>query len=270
MPALFRLLARLPLGLLQFAGAGLGLLAYLLSASYRNKILANLRRAGLPRGLRWACARHAGAMVGELPFIWFRDAGELRARVRTDDLQVIESARDEGRGVLFLTPHLGAFEMTARYYATRSPIVVLFKPPRQAALAHLLAAARNREAMRSVPTSLAGVRTLLRTLRSGGTVGLLPDQVPDAGQGDWAPFFGEPAYTLTLPQRLAQSTGAAVVLALGERLAFGAGWRLHLERMTEVPTPEALNAAMQRLIMRLPAQYLWGYNRYKRPRGAQA
>ena len=270
MPALFRLLARLPLGLLQFAGAGLGLLAYLLSASYREKILANLGRAGLSRGLRWACARQAGAMVGELPFVWFRDAGELRARVRTDDLRVLESAREEGRGVLFLTPHLGAFEMTARWHAGFAPITVMFKPPRQRALSRLLEAARNQGAMRSVPTSLQGVRAMLRALRSGEAVGLLPDQVPDAGQGEWAPFFGEPAYTLTLPQRLAQSTGAAVVLALGERLAFGAGWRVHLERMTEAPTPEALNAAMQRLILRLPAQYLWGYNRYKRPRGAQA
>jgi KDO2-lipid IV(A) lauroyltransferase len=266
MLALFRFLARWPLGLLQFAGAGVGLLVYLASPSYRGKLLANLARAGLPRSLRWACAKQAGAMVGELPFVWFRDPGELAGRVSCDDVQVIDSAIRERRGILFLTPHIGAFEMTARYFSTRFPIVVLFKPPRQAALARLLAAARNQDAMRSVPTNLAGVRTLLRTLRSGDCVGLLPDQVPDAGQGDWAPFFGEPAYTLTLPQRLAESTGAAVVLALGERLAFGRGWRLHLERMTEVPTPEAVNAAMQRLILRLPTQYLWGYNRYKRPR----
>lgn len=264
---LFRLLARLPLGLLQTVGAGLGLLAYLLSPAYRGKILANLERAGLSRSLRWACASQAGAMVGELPFVWFRDPRELLARVRCDDQSIFDSAHREGRGVLFLTPHLGAFEMTPRFFAAQAPIVVLFKPPRQPALARLLETVRNQGAMRSVPTNLTGVRALLRALRSGEVVGLLPDQVPDKGQGEWAPFFGEPAYTLTLPQRLVQSTGAAVILATGERLAFGAGWRISFERMVEPPTPEALNAAMQRTILRLPTQYLWGYNRYKRPRG---
>lgn len=266
MPGLFRFLARLPLGLMQRVGAALGLLAYLASRSYRAKLLANLARAGLPPSLGSACALHAGRMVGELPFVWFRPLAQSAARVRCEEVAVFDDARREGRGVLLLTPHLGSFEMAARYFASRSPITVLFKPPKQAPLARLLAAGRDQEPMRSVPTNLSGVRALLRALRAGEVVGLLPDQVPDSGQGEWAPFFGEPAYTLTLPQRLAQQTGAAVVLVACERLGPGEGWRLHLERMREMPTPQALNAAMQRLILRWPQQYLWGYNRYRRPR----
>ena len=266
----FRLLARLPLGLLQAVGAGLGLFVYLASPAYRRKLLHNLAIAGLPRSLRWSCARHAGRMVGELPWVWFRPRAALARQVRCDDLPVLEAAEREGRGVLFLTPHLGAFEATARWYATRAPITVLFKPPRQAALAEVLAAARNADDMQSAPTTLAGVRTLLRALRRGEAVGLLPDQVPGDGEGQWAPFFGAPAWTMTLPLRLAQATGAVVVLAAGERLGRGKGWRMHFERFDAVPTPEALNAAMERLILRFPAQYLWGYNRYKRPPGTGA
>jgi KDO2-lipid IV(A) lauroyltransferase len=112
---------------------------------------------------------------------------------------------------------------------------------------------------------MAGVRAMLRALRAGEAVGILPDQVPGEGEGEWAPFFGEPAWTMTLPRRLAQATGAAVVVAVGERVP--GGWRLHLERLAEAPTPEALNACMERLIRRWPDQYLWGYNRYKRPAG---
>lgn len=264
----FRLLARLPLGLLQALGAGLGLLVYLASPAYRRKLLRNLEIAGLPRGLRWACARHAGRMVAELPWIWFRPRATLARRVRCDDLPVLEAAEREGRGVLFMTPHLGAFEMTARWYATRAPITVLFKPPKQAALAQVLAAARNADGMQSAPTTLAGVRALLRGLRRGEAVGLLPDQVPGEGEGQWAPFFGAPAWTMTLPLRLAQASGAVVVLAVGERLRAGRGWHVHFERLAGAPTPEALNAAMERCILRFPAQYLWGYNRYKRPPGA--
>jgi KDO2-lipid IV(A) lauroyltransferase len=124
--------------------------------------------------------------------------------------------------------------------------------------------------MRSAPTSLAGVRALLRALRSGEAVGLLPDQVPSAGDGVWTEFFGAAAYSMTLPQRLAVSTGATVVLAVGERLGLGRGWRLHLRRLDGPPSPAALNRAMEVEILRLPTQYLWGYNRFKRPAGAPA
>lgn len=264
----FRLLARLPLALLQALGAALGLLVYLGSPAYRRKLLANLEVAGLPRRLRWSCARHAGRMVGELPWIWFRPRAALAQRVVCDELQTLEAAEREGRGVLFMTPHLGAFEVTARWYALRAPITVLFKPPKTAALGAMLAEARNADGMQSAPTTLAGVRALIRALRRGEAVGLLPDQVPGGGEGRWASFFGAPAWTMTLPLRLAQASGAAVVLAVGERLGAGKGWRIHVERLSGAPTPETLNAAMERCILRLPTQYLWGYNRYKRPLGA--
>lgn len=270
MTELFRLLSRFPLGALQAAGALLGLVVHLLSPTYRARLLANLRAAGLPARLRWRCAAQAGRMVGELPWVWFRPLREVAARVRCDDLAVLDEAERDGRGVLFLTPHLGSFEVTARYYAARAPITVLFKPPRQAALARLLAAARNDGGMRSAPTSLAGVRALLRALRAGEAVGLLPDQVPSAGEGVWSVFFGSHAYSMTLPQRLAASTGATVVLAVGERLGPGRGWRLHLRRLDGPPSPLALNQAMEAEIRRLPTQYLWGYNRFKRPAGAPA
>ncbi len=265
---IFRLLARLPLPLLHAVGALLGLLVYLGSAGYRRKLLANLAVAGLPRALRWSCARHAGRMVAELPWIWFRPRRCVAQRVHCDDLAVIEAAEREGRGVLFMTPHLGAFEVTARWYALRAPITVLYKPPKQAALAGVLAAARDADGMRPAPATLAGVRVLIRALRRGEAVGLLPDQVPGEGEGRWAPFFGAPAWTMTLPMRLAQTSGAAVVLAVGERLGGGRGWRLHLERIAQSPTPETVNAAMEGWILRLPSQYLWGYNRYKRPPGS--
>ena len=266
----FRLLARLPLALLQWLGDALGLAVFLVSPAYRRKITSNLIRADLPASLRWRCARQAGRMIGELPWVWFRPAQAMMQRVVCEDTPVLEAAEREGRGVLFLTPHLGAFEVAARWYAQRAPVTVLFKPPRQAALEPVLAAARNVDGMRSAPTTLAGVRALVRALRRGEAVGLLPDQVPGEGDGTWAPFFGAPAWTMTLPLRLAQASGAAVVLAVGERLDAGQGWRVHFERLEGAPTPQALNAAMERCILRLPTQYLWGYNRYKQPVHAQA
>ncbi|MGA0708946.1 MAG: hypothetical protein ACO3Q7_12810 [Steroidobacteraceae bacterium] len=113
MITLFRLLVRLPLALLRAGGVMLGLAAFLASPGYRSKIDANLQRAGLDRRLRWACARQAGVTIGELPFVWFGPLAQVVARVRCDDLAMFEQARNEGRGVLVLTPHLGSFEVAA-------------------------------------------------------------------------------------------------------------------------------------------------------------
>jgi len=265
-----RMLGSLPLGLLRALGAALGVAACLFSAGYRRKLLANLRTAGYGSAAdAWRAAAEAGRMVGELPFVWRRAPAELARHVVCDDLALLEAAEARG-GIVFLTPHLGAFEVIARFYASRAPITVLYKPPRKTWLRPLLELSRAAGAMRAVPATLAGVRAMLRALRAGEAVGLLPDQVPDLGEGRWAPFFGRPAWTMTLPQRLAEQPGVQVMLAVGERLGGARGWRLHLETMDETPTPEALNARMEALIRRFPSQYLWGYNRYKRPAAAGA
>jgi KDO2-lipid IV(A) lauroyltransferase len=267
--ALFRLIARLPLAWVQAGGALLGLVVYAVSASYRGKLRANLARAGYPPAMRLAAARSAGAMVGELAWVWFRPSDQVDRRVHCADMAPLMQAHALGRGVLILTPHLGCFEVAAPWVARRLPITVIYRQPRRAALDVLLHAARNRGDLAAAPATLAGVRALLRALRRGEAVGLLPDQVPGEGEGRWAPFLGAPAYTMTLPQRLVQASGAAVVLLSVARLPGGRGWTLRLKRFEAEPTPQAINAAMEALIRECPDQYLWGYNRYKRPPGAQ-
>lgn len=264
-----KLWAALPLGLARALGAAAGLLAFAASPRYRTKLTANLALAGfVGLGPAVRAAREAGRMVGELPFIWLRPSQAVASRVRCDDTLVLDEVERGGCGILFLTPHLGAFEVTARWYALRAPVTVMFRPPRKPALGALLAHARGGQGLRPVPAALSGVRAMLRALRAGAAVGLLPDQVPGAGEGRWVKFFGVPAYTMTLPIRLAQATGAAVVVAVGERIA--GGWRVRFERFEGEPTPEAVNARMEQMIRAMPHQYLWGYNRYKQPEGAPA
>ncbi|MFP5405953.1 MAG: lysophospholipid acyltransferase family protein [Gammaproteobacteria bacterium] len=257
---------RLPLSMLRAIGAVLGIVVMAASGSYRRKLSDNLRRAGY-RGWRWRvrAAAAAGRMALDLPWVWRRPPSALARRVACEDAAVLEAAESSGRGILFLTPHLGSFEVTARWYALRAPITVMFREPKKGLLGPLVRRGRNAASIRAVPAALAGVRAMLRALRAGEAVGLLPDQVPGDGEGRWANFFGEPAWTMTLPQRLAQASGAAVVVAVGERVP--GGWRLHLARLDEMPTPDALNATMERLVRGWPEQYLWGYNRYKRPAG---
>jgi len=266
-----RLVGALPLGLLRWLGSGLGLLVYLASGAYRGKIRDNLRTAGLDSpAMRRAAAREAGRALAELPFIWSCPQVQLLALVRCETMALLDRADAAGRGLLLITLHLGGFEVGGRVYAARArrtgaKLTVLYKPPTKAWLRPLVRSSRAGPGFEALPADLAGVRAMLRALRSRGAVALLPDQVPSAGDGRWAPFFGRPAYTSTLPQRLAERTGAMVLLAVCERLPRGQGWNLHLEEIAESPSPEHLNARFEEAIRRRPEQYLWGYSRYKAP-----
>ncbi len=128
-----------------------------------------------------------------------------------ENWELAQTALESGRGVIFLTPHLGCFEIIAQAIAQRIPLVALYRPPRKAALKPLIEDARTRPNLTLAPANLSGVRTLLKTLKKGAAIGLLPDQVPQQGEGVWANFFGKPAYTMTLPAKLQQMTEAAVI-----------------------------------------------------------
>ena len=270
---LCRLLAFLPLSTLHALGRLLGRASYAWPGKYRQRLQANAAQAGYtdPTFARRAAAE-AGAMILEMPKVWFRNHYCLDRIVSEDDA-VVEAARAENRGVLFLTPHLGCFEIMARHLARHMPLTVMFRPPRKAILAPLLNA-RNTPSVNAVPATMQGIREFVRALRRNEAVGLLPDQAPSEGDGVWAPFFGRVAYTMTLPGKLALQTGVAIILTAGERLPNGQGWRIHYLRVPE-PFPQdpqalasLLNASMEILIRKCPEQYLWGYNRYKKPRGA--
>jgi KDO2-lipid IV(A) lauroyltransferase len=281
MLSLVRWLSRRPLWLLHAVGAPLGWLAWVLSPSYRRRFSANAAQAGVsPADARPAIAE-AGRLVMELPFLWLRPAGTpIGPRLAWRGEALLEAALAQGRGVVILTPHMGCFEVTAqaiaeRYCRADKPITVLYRPARKPWLRELEEDSRARTGLATAPASLAGVRQMIRALRRGEAVGLLPDQVPPDGMGVWAPFFGRPAYTMTLAARLVQQTGAVPLLTWGERLPHGAGYTVHFEAFdaalpaglgAQAECAAIVNQAMERLIRRRPQQYLWGYHRYKQPR----
>jgi KDO2-lipid IV(A) lauroyltransferase len=262
MAFLFRLLARLPLPLLHNLGALLGWLAYALSPTYRRHLRENSAQAGVS-SVRGAAAAEAGKTLVELPKLWLRPQDEVVGRVvKVSGWELVEDAWAAGHGILFLTPHLGCFEITAQYYAAHKPMTVLYRRPKQAWLGPIIENGRGAN-LKLAPADVSGVKKLLKALRSGEAVGMLPDQAPKEGEGVWAPFFGRPAYTMTLAARLAQ-TGATVLFAYAERLHYGAGYHLKLFAPEgEVTTAAGINREIERLVMMCPEQYLWGYNRYK-------
>jgi KDO2-lipid IV(A) lauroyltransferase len=279
MVTLFRVLAYLPLWLLHFLGAAVGWATYLGSRRYAARMRENLTASGVCAAdgcgqvLRRAVAE-AGKSVLELPAVWLRPERQaLQLLKQCQGWEHVEAALARGKGLIFLTPHMGCFEITSLYYAARHPITVLYRPPKLKWLQPLIDAGRVRGQVTLAPTDLSGVRALFKALRRGEAIGILPDQVPGQGEGVWADFFGRPAYTMTLVGRLAHSTDAAVVLAAAFRLPYGKGFELWLEPLPEgLPAEPAaaarfINAAIESLVRRRPEQYLWSYNRYKAPKG---
>jgi len=280
-----RLLARLPLAANHALGALMGRMVYILSRRYRHCVLENLATSGIAPGkpelrrLARANAAEIGKGVTELAWALYRPLDQVAAQVRERvGWEAIEELRAARRPIVFVTPHLGAYDVAGRYLWTYLPILAMYRPHKVFWIDQVLREGRNRGAAPDgtnvAPATLAGVRMVLKHLRGGGCSVVLPDQVPGRGEGEWADFFGRPAYTMTLPARLQQASGAAVVFCYAERLSHGAGYRLHL-----VPLPEPLprdrheaarrmNAMVEHLVRGCPKQYLWGYNRYKRPAGA--
>jgi KDO2-lipid IV(A) lauroyltransferase len=278
-------LSRRSLRFLHALGGLLGWVAYGVSAHYRQRLRDNAALAGVNPAQRRLAVAEAGRLYLELPRLWLRPREQpIGDPVQWQGAELIERALAGGRGLVLLTPHLGSFEICAQAYAerfgARQPITVLYRPARQLWLRQLEETARARPALATAPANLSGVRLMMRALRSGQTVGLLPDQVPPHGMGVWAPFFGKPAYTMTLAARLVVQTGAAVCLIWSVRLPRGAGYRVEVAPLAQpLPVREgldedawtlaaatAINRSMEAVIARCPTQYLWGYHRYKSPR----
>jgi len=270
---LCRLVAALPLAAVHRLGAALARLAMTFAHGERRRLDENLRQAGYGAPeLRRAVIEESGKTVLELPWIWARPQADLVALVReVVNPELFVAAKERGKGIIFLTPHLGCFELSAQFAAMHTPITVMYRPPRQSVFEPLLRLGRARGDIRIATADRRGVFALLRALRNGEAVGILPDQVPSRGEGEWAEFFGRPAYTMALAGRLSGATGATVLLAFCERLPRAAGYRIHLATMPERAAGESaarhLNRALEELIRTKPEQYLWSYNRYKVPQG---
>ena len=271
---LMSLAARFPLAFLHATGALLGWAMYGLSPTYRRHLRGNLEAAGFRDGVtRRAAIAGAGRLLAELPAVWLRPRAEVSALVRRiDGREHVDAARAAGKGIVFLTPHLGCFEITAKIAADEFPITVLYRAPKFAWLQPIIENGRGQDNVRLARADLSGVRELLAALVRKEAVGILPDQVPGEGEGEWVEFFGKPAYTMTLAARLAARPGSACLLAFGERLPGGGGYVLHISPLPAAEAGESesrrMNRALEALIRECPGQYLWGYNRYKRPRGA--
>jgi KDO2-lipid IV(A) lauroyltransferase len=206
----------------------------------------------------------------ELGWFWYQKPERIYGLIRKiHGLDVFEQACEAGQGVLLAAPHLGCWELMGQYLPTRIETVILYKRPRDRGVEQVIVQGRERTGVKLIPADGKGVRQLFQAIRKGQLVGILPDQQPKAGQGQFAPFFGIEALTMVLLSKLAQKTDCKVLFGWAERLPGGAGYDFHFSAVaTQISDPDlrvsvtALNQGVEQCVRQCPAQYQWGYKRF--------
>lgn len=276
-PALFKLLALLPLGLLRALGAALGSLMWLINGRAAKVTRENialcfpeLSAAGQSRLARQSLQETAKTAM-EAGAIWRNSWPWLQGKiVAMEGDEILRAKLAEGKGVLVLAPHHGNWEVVAPYLASVANLTAMYQPLDNPKMDELVLAGRSKLNITMAPTNRKGVMMLFKALQGGTIVGILPDQVPgrEAG-GEIAPFFGQPALTMTLVHGLIQRTGCAVCSCYAERIAGGfklvvleADAQIHSEE--QLASVTGLNASVAACVRRAPAQYQWEYKRFRR------
>ena len=279
MLTLFRFFSVWPLAALHVLGGALGWAVWAFSPAYRQRFRSNSAQAGVPFDVAKPAIAEAGRFVAELPRLWLRPfQASCLANVQIEGREIALEAFARGKGVIFFGPHCGSFELGPQALAEvfgpqHGTITAIYRPARQAALAAIELATRQRPHLTVLAASLSAIKAMHKALKAGRAVALLTDQVPPEGLGVWAPFFGKPAYTMTLAARLAMQSGAALLPVSCERLALGRGYIVKIRPAVDgtaspdlLTTVTHINQAIEAIVLSQPGQYLWGYGRYKTPR----
>ncbi len=271
----------LPLPVAHAVGAMAGSIAARIPGRTRDTVRANLRLCfpDMPererRRLELRSYRELGKQMLEVGIVWHAGDRRLERLVcNPEAMDDLDRLWDPEQGLLLAAPHLGNWELTSLYLNRRFPINNLYRPPREKGLEPLLVEYRQRNGAKSYPATPGGIRNLYKALKAGEMVGILPDQTPDQS-GVFAPFFGQPALTMTLLCQMARKSGRPVAFVFCERLPRGRGFRLHVRRggddMSSDDTELAaatMNRDVEACVRLAPAQYQWTYRRFrKRPEG---
>ncbi len=268
--------ASLPLGLAQILGGFGGIVAFTFFPHFLSLFQENYHHAMQLHGktthpLKAAAA--SGMLFIDSLWIWHNPQKALE-RADVQDWSPVDQAVQEGKGLVMLTPHLGGFEIIPRILATHFPATILYRPARQEWLNNLIEEQRAYPNMHFVPTNLQGVRKMVKALQEGEAIGILPDQVPSGGDGVWVKFFNRYAYTTPLPARLANRNQTPVILFSAIRKSLGQGWTIKAHRLASFSddahhAATQMNQAIEAVILEAPEQFIWSYNRYKHPEGAE-
>lgn len=281
---IFQFFAALPLPILHFFGTLLGSLTFYVSTKTRARTQENIRISQISEdyqsinSLVKSTLQETAKSGLELPIAWCRDSQDVvKLFQNVHGWEHVEAAIAQEKGLLFITPHIGSYDLAGRFISERLPfpLTAMYRPPKLQWLEPIMQQGRERDQGKTAPATAQGVKIILKALKNKEATIVLPDQVPQGGDGVWATFFGQEAYSMTLAARLAQMPDVATLFFVGERLPNGQGFDLHVYPLEgtigrdKLENVQIINDNVEKLIRIFPQQYLFSYNRFKTPAGAE-
>lgn len=278
-----KLTAILPMPLLSFLGRGWGRLLYWFPGRTKETTIKNLQTCFADKSeqqlasLTLKSLQHTACLAMEMGKAWLIPLKKAFVLVReTEGLDEFHQAVKEERGIILLAPHLGNWEIFGPYICEGVPSTFMYQPPKLESMDKLLKKTRARNGIKLAPTNVRGVSQLIKALKKGEMVGLLPDQVPTEEGGAYADFFAEPAWTMTLVSKLISRTKPRVFFGYAKRLENTSGFKVVIrEADSEIYSEDlqrslnGLNKSVERCVMDCPEQYQWEYKRFRRQPGGR-
>ena len=279
--ALLFLLSKLPLSWLHALGSAIGILSDKFSKRTSTRLRSNLLRTNMCNSqscenMARLCAKEWGKTIVETACIswqWSRNkvAGLI---THADGLDLVQNELNNGKAIIFLTPHIGNFEIALKYTATqleKHQFTVLYKPSKDKNIETMMKNGRGESNIKPVPTNRHGVMALIKALRRGEIVGILPDNVASMGDGVWVDFFGVPVYAMTLAAKLTTMENSATFLVNSIRHDNG----FSVQYIPFTPQSSDVTEIIQnmyrqfeKMILMAPSQYYWSYDRFRTPKHA--
>ena len=192
---------------------------------------------------------------------------------KIENKHLLQQANQKSLGTIFVTPHFGSWEFIGLLTAAHTDLFILYAPPKSKYIEQLSCKGRASTGGKVISTESLNIKTLIKHLKSGGSVGILPDQVPEGNGGTYSSFFGRKCYTSTLVCRLANKLKCPVVFCYALRtqdnfIHYNAHYFVADEKIYNEDiniATNALNTSIESFINTAPSQYIWGYKRFKRP-----
>ncbi len=279
--SLLFILSKLPLPAIRWLGGVIGLISLKLSKKSAKRLPHNLLITGLATidtvsDLTIATAKSLGMTLVEAALIaWSHDRKKIEKLSQVDEsFYAVKKLIENGQNVVFLTPHIGNFEVAVKYFAYNLPmnIQILYKPSKDNVIEQIMLNGRREANITPVPTNRKGVISLMKHLKAGGCIGILPDNVASGGDGEWVKFFGQDVYATSLAAKICQMPNTHVVIVQNLRTKTGFSSKCipfnPIENDTHAIMQE-LYLEIERLVREAPEQYYWSYDRFRHPNNAK-
>lgn len=277
---------KLPFLVAQVIGALMGYILWLLPSESKHVTEINLRKCFPEKTDSWykSVGRksliQSSIMMLEIaplwtrPFVWGK-----QFIVSVDGEELINEAARKNKGILFITPHLGNWELLSQYIASRFQVTAMYRPAKLQAIDKIIINSRSEPGTIMAPTNIRGVKQIKDCLNAGGTTVIFPDQVPHKRGGVHVPFFATSCFTGVLVPRLLRSTERVnneitPLCIYCHRIGIGKGFEVRVRAVSSdihsndaTVATTALSQTIESVVLENIEQYQWSYKRFKEEGG---